>query len=134
MHNKTTFKTLKRTPGMEVLKHFLEMANEKGYSSFFYGEREETLDLLRTHLETNYPGHRIAGMYSPPFRKLTEEEDADVVKMINDTKPDVVWVSLGLPRQDVWSYEKKGELNARLVVGIGAAFLFKALGWGLIKK
>jgi len=102
----------------------MEVANEMRYSSFFYGDTPQTLDALRSSLEREYPCHRIAGTYSPPFRPLTAEEDADVVKMINDARPDVLWVGLGLPKQETWIAEHIDRLNVPVAMGVGAAFGF----------
>lgn len=115
-----------RTPGMEVLKDFLALANERGYRSFFYGDTEDTLQRLTVNLERDYPGHKVVGTYSPPFRALTPEEDEAIVQMINDARPDVVWVGLGLPKQDIWVHAHKARLNAAFAVGVGAAFGFMA--------
>lgn len=64
--------------------------------------KEETLEMLYQKLNQNYPGIQIAGMYSPPFRPLTEEEDKVVIERINETKPDFVWIGLGAPKQEKW--------------------------------
>ncbi len=117
-------RNVSRTPGAEIMQAFFELADKKGYSSFFYGDTDETLAALKENLEKKYPGHKVAGTYSPPFRPLTPEEDEAVVKMINDAKPDVLWVGLGLPKQDRWIYEHKDRLRIPVAAGVGAAFLF----------
>lgn len=120
-----------RIPGADLMRSLFERANDKGFSSFFYGDTDDTLAALREVLERDYPKHRIAGMLSPPFRELTPEEDEEIVDTINASEPDVVWVALGMPRQDIWAYEHKGRLNARVVIGVGAAFAFVA---GTVKR
>lgn len=115
-----------RTPGAEIALEFLQRANKKGLCSFFYGDSKTTLDALRARLENDYPGHRIAGMISPPFRSLTLEEEQGFIDEINASKPDVIWVGLGLPKQDQWIYRCKDRLNAPVAAGIGAAFGFLA--------
>ena len=120
-----------RTPGAEIMSAFFESANSKGFSSFFYGDTDDTLAKLQDNLEDKYPGHRIAGAISPPFRKLTPEEDDAVIKTINDANPDVVWVGLGMPKQDRWVYEHKERLQAPVATGVGAAFGFLA---GKVKR
>jgi N-acetylglucosaminyldiphosphoundecaprenol N-acetyl-beta-D-mannosaminyltransferase len=120
-----------RTPGAEVMQAFFELANDKGYSSFFYGDTDETLAALKKNLEMKYPGHKIVGTFSPPFRPLTPEEDEKVVKMINDAQPDVVWVGLGCPKQDLWIFEHKDRLKVPVAAGVGAAFLFHS---GRVKR
>lgn len=119
-------KGVARTPGHEIAKAFLALADAKGYSSYFYGDTDDTLAKLRANIERDYPGHRIAGTYSPPFRKLSEQEDNEIVDMINAANPDVVWVGLGCPKQDIWGYTHKARLKAKAVIGIGAAFGFFA--------
>jgi len=115
-----------RTPGQDIVRTFLRLAEEKGYSSYFYGDREEVLQKMRLKVEREYPRHRVAGTYSPPFRPLTEEEDREIVERINAARPDIVWVGLGMPKQDIWAYEHKGRLNAKAVIGVGAVFGFLA--------
>lgn len=115
-----------RTPGAEIFTGFLEMAHKKGFSSFFYGDTDQTLNALRERLETDYPGHKIAGMISPPYRPLTAEEEQQYIDQINEANPDVLWVGLGLPKQDEWIYRCKDRLQVPVAAGIGAAFGFLA--------
>lgn len=98
---------------------------KKGYRHYFYGSKEETLEKLYQKLNENYPGIQIAGMYSPPFRPLTEEEDKAVIERINETKPDFVWVGLGAPKQERWMAAHQGEING-LMIGVGAGFDYYA--------
>jgi len=118
------FSGIQRTPGAEILKAFFEKANHKGHSSFFYGDTEETLSALKEKVDKEYPGHKVVGTFSPPFRLLTQEENKQIVKMINDARPDVLWVALGTPKQDRWIFEHKKKLNVPVAVGVGAAFRF----------
>lgn len=113
-----------RVPGAELMQAFFERADERGYRSFFYGDSDETLQALRRRLERDYPGHTVAGVYSPPFRELTPEEDERHVRMINEARPDVLWVGLGMPKQDRWIYEHADRLQVPVAVGVGAAFRF----------
>ena len=76
------------------------MSEKEGYSHFFYGSTEATLGFLEKNIRRRYPKLKIAGVYSPPFRKMTKEEDEQIVNMINETKPDFVWVGLGAPKQE----------------------------------
>jgi len=121
---KKGFPDADRTPGADVMKAFFEKADQSGYRSFFYGDTDETLAQLKSRLEEKYPGHQVVGMYSPPFRQLSDEEDRQIVDMINDAKPDVLWVGLGMPKQDRWIYEHLDRLHMPLAIGVGAAFGF----------
>jgi len=96
----------------------------RGYSHFFYGGAPEVADRLAQRLADRFPGLKVAGTYSPPFRELTCEEDANVVEMINGCNPDIVWVGLGAPKQEIWAHEHRRRLMAPLILPVGAAFDF----------
>lgn len=118
-------KSMERTTGPSLMGEIFKITAEKGYRHFFYGSKQETLDLLKQKLNENYPGIQIAGMYSPPFRPLTDEEDESVIKMINDTKSDFVWVGLGAPKQENWMAAHQGMIDG-LMIGVGAGFDYYA--------
>ncbi len=114
----------KQVRGADLLWGFCDLASHKGYSNFFYGDTEEVLALSTRRLTERFPDLRIVGAYSPPFRELTPDEDAQIIHMINQAKPDVLWVGLGLPKQEKWIFAHRDQLNAPVVVAIGAAFKF----------
>ena len=66
------------------------------------------------------------GTFAPPFRTLTPAEDSEVVGAINRANPDIVWVGLSTPKQEIWMAEHRSRLNARVLLGVGAAFDFHA--------
>jgi len=112
-----------RTPGPTYMEEVLKISAEKGWRHYFYGSTEETLEKLHKVLLRDYPGVSIAGMYSPPFRPLTQEEDEAVIAQINAAQPDFVWVGLGAPKQENWMADHQGRIPG-LMVGVGAAFDF----------
>ena len=118
------FPLKQRVSGADFMWEFFKLAERKGYRSFFYGDTEDTLRILTTRLKEAFPGLQIAGMHSPPFRPLTPEEDAEEIRVINDSKADVVWVGLGLPKQERWMFEHRDKLDVPVTVGVGAAFKF----------
>jgi len=120
-----------RVPGAELMDAFFTRADKAGLASYFYGENEPTLAALRAALEKKYPGHRVAGTFSPPFRPLTDAEEAEHVQMINDSGADALWLGLGLPKQDLWIARNLHRLRVPLAVGVGAAFRFLA---GTVKR
>ena len=123
-------KQMKRTTGPSYMGEIFKASAEKGYRHFFYGSTEETLEKLHQALIEQYPGIQIAGMYSPPFRPLTEEEDKAIVERINEVAPDFLWVGLGAPKQERWMAEHQDTVKG-LMVGVGAGFDYYA---GNIKR
>lgn len=119
--NKRGFKNMKRTTGPSLMGEIFKISAEKGYRHFFYGSTDDTLTLLEKKLKDNYPDIQIVGMYSPPFRPLTEEEDRAVTEQINDSNADFVWIGLGAPKQENWMAEHQGKING-LMIGVGAGF------------
>lgn len=120
-----------RCGGPDVMGLILADGTKRGKRNFFYGSTEETLKLLKQSLEKRYPGISICGMYSPPFRQLTPEEEVEVVETINSTRPDYVWVGLGSPKQDIWMSGMRDRLDGTVMFGVGAAFNFLA---GTVKR
>lgn len=114
-----------RVPGPDLMPAILKLSEEKGYKHYFFGSTEKTLAELKKVMLNRYPKLQIAGMYSPPFRKVTEEEDAEIVRRINESGADFIWVALGAPKQEKWMYAHKNRVNG-LMIGVGAAFDFIA--------
>lgn len=119
-------RNVQRAPGAAIMREFFRRANQKQYRSYFYGDTDATLAALKTSLSRDYPGHQVVGAFSPPFRKLTPEEDQEIVDRINAARPDILWVGLGMPKQDIWIYERLHRLNVPVAIGVGAAFAFVA--------
>ena len=127
---KRGFADAQRVPGPDLMVKVFEASKEKGYRHFFYGSTDQTLRMLRENIEKKYPYVDVVGMYSPPFRLLTAEEDQQIITMINETHPDFVWVGLGAPKQEIWMAEHKNKIQA-IMIGVGAAFDFEA---GVVKR
>ena len=120
------FKHTGRVYGPDLMLAICERSLVRRYSHFFYGGAERVLEKLTANLQQRYPGLKIAGTYSPPFRPLSENENAKIVDMINEAKPDVVWVGLGAPKQERWMAAQLGKVRASVLIGVGAAFDFHA--------
>lgn len=116
---------MERITGPDYMARILEISAEKGYRHYFYGSTQKTLDKLRQRLVKDYPGIQIVGMFSPPFRPMTEEEDLAFVEKVNEGKPDFLWVALGAPKQEIWMAAHQGQIDA-LMVGVGAGFDYLA--------
>ncbi len=117
-----------RVYGPDLLLAVLGDAATSGLRHYFYGGADGVARKLVERLQRDFPTSRIVGAYSPPFRPHTAEEDAEVVTRINAARPDVVWVGLGMPKQERWIAEHRGRLEATALIGIGAAFDFHSGG------
>jgi N-acetylglucosaminyldiphosphoundecaprenol N-acetyl-beta-D-mannosaminyltransferase len=84
------------------------------------------LEALERNLKTRFPGLKVVERISPPFRALTGGEKDAMAARINQAAPDVVWVGLGTPKQDLWMGEFRGKLEAPVLIAVGAAFNFHA--------
>jgi len=125
------FPLRRKNTGPELMWEFSKTASEKGYKYFIYGDTENTLQLLAARLKEAFPGIRIVGLYSPPFRPLTAAEDESIVDAINQAGPDVLWVGLGVPKQEWWIHEHRDKLKVPVVVGAGASLKFLS---GTVKR
>lgn len=119
-----------RINGPDLMWRYCAFIADKDESIFLYGGTPETLTKLQSVLISSFPNLKIAGVYSPPFRQLTEKEDAEIVDLINHSGAGTVWVSLGCPKQEKWMAAHKGKINA-VMIGVGAAFDYHA---GTIKR
>jgi N-acetylglucosaminyldiphosphoundecaprenol N-acetyl-beta-D-mannosaminyltransferase len=111
-----------RMRGPDLTTSVCAVAAERGWSSFFYGGAPGTPELLSRKLRERFPGLRVAGCHSPPFRPLTPEEDERIVAKINGSGADLVWVGLSTPKQEKWMADHLGRLTAPVLLGVGAAF------------
>ncbi len=115
-----------RCYGPDSMLAIIDKAQANGSTHYFYGGAEGVPELLRDELLKRYPEMKVVGMYSPPFRALTPEEDEAIVQQINDTNADFVWIGLGSPKQDRWVADHRDRLNAAAVLAVGAAFDYNA--------
>lgn len=121
-----------RVYGPELMARFCARAAQDGTSIYLYGGRDEQrLGQLRRRLAERFPGLRIAGSYSPPFRVLQQQERSELASEIDASGAQVVWVGIGQPKQEMWMAQMRPLLQAPLLVGVGAAFDFHA---GLIAQ
>lgn len=126
---------VERVYGPDLMLAVLARAAERGWTSFFYGGADTVADALSAAMVERFPGLQVAGTYTPPFRPLTDDETEDVVRIIDAADPDFVWVGLSTPKQERWMAAVRSRLDARVLLGVGAAFDFhtgrvrQAPGW-----
>jgi N-acetylglucosaminyldiphosphoundecaprenol N-acetyl-beta-D-mannosaminyltransferase len=114
----------RRVYGPELMLTFCQETASTGCRHFLYGGDVGIPERLAEALETSSPGITIAGVYSPPFRPTTPEEDTAVINTINRAAADVLWVGLSTPKQETWMHQHRSELHVPVMVGVGAAFDF----------
>jgi N-acetylglucosaminyldiphosphoundecaprenol N-acetyl-beta-D-mannosaminyltransferase len=115
---------VERVYGPDLMLALCERSLLKGHKHFFYGGGEGVPELLTNNLRRRFPGLRVVGGYSPPFRPLSGAEDEQIVEAINEADPDIVWIGLSTPKQERWMAEHVGRLTAPVLIGVGAAFDF----------
>lgn len=118
------YKNISRVYGPDLMLSMCELSSQKRYKNFFYGATDEVLKKLEKKLKEKFPGLEVAGRYSPPFRKLSLEEDMEITEKINLARPDILWVGLGAPKQDFWMHAHRDKLEVSVMLGVGAAFDF----------
>jgi N-acetylglucosaminyldiphosphoundecaprenol N-acetyl-beta-D-mannosaminyltransferase len=121
-----------RVYGPDLMASYCERSVLNGTSQFLYGGHDpEALEQLARSLRARYPGLRIVGGHSPPHRELEPAEEGAIAEEINRSRPDVVWVGIGVPKQEKWMARMRDALEAPVLVGVGAAFDFHA---GLVRQ
>lgn len=122
---------IKRFHGPDFMLKACEYGQEHGWRHFFYGGKEGVADILVENLKKQYPNIQIAGTFCPPFRELSIEEEKDMIQYIKESKADMVWVGLGLLKQEKWIAKYQEQIDVPWAIGVGAAFDFYA---GTVKR
>jgi N-acetylglucosaminyldiphosphoundecaprenol N-acetyl-beta-D-mannosaminyltransferase len=115
-----------RVYGPDLMLALCDRSQTTGVRHFFYGGAPGVADLLARKLRERFPRLEVAGVHSPPFRGVDEEEDRVVLDAINASGADVVWVGLGTPKQDYWVARHRPLLTVPALIAVGAAFDFHA--------
>jgi N-acetylglucosaminyldiphosphoundecaprenol N-acetyl-beta-D-mannosaminyltransferase len=120
-----------RVYGPEFMPALCAASASMGYRHFLYGGKTGIAEKAAAELKKEIPDLQIVGTYSPPFRDLTAEEDESVVRQINESGADIVWVCLGCPKQEHWIAEHRDRLKVRVLLAVGMAFdtISKELRW-----
>jgi N-acetylglucosaminyldiphosphoundecaprenol N-acetyl-beta-D-mannosaminyltransferase len=119
-------RSVERVYGPDLMLALCGRSIGRAYRHFFYGASPEVLDALIARLTARYPGLAVAGVYSPPFRPLTPQEEVEIVQRITEARPDIVWVGLSTPKQERWMADHVHRLASPVLIGVGAAFDFHA--------
>ena len=114
-----------RVCGPDFMWDLCRLSGERGIAVCLVGSTEPVLEKLAARLQAAFPALRLAGAWSPPFRPLTTEEDAELVERINGSGAGVAFIGLGCPKQERWMASLRGRVHAAMI-GVGAAFEFHA--------
>lgn len=118
--------------GSDLFPLLCNMAAAKGYKMFFLGAAEGVAKRAAENLTMKYKGLQVVGTYSPPFGFENNKNEMDKIKnMIKASKPDILIVGLGCPKQEKYMYHHCKELGVPISFGLGASFDFEA---GNIKR
>ena len=109
-----------RVAGMDLLPDLIDFCGQNNKKIFLYGSTNDILEKIESKAKNSYPNIDILS-YSPPFRRLLQEEEDAIIKSINLFNPDFVFVALGCPKQEKWMAEHKDKINS-CMVGLGGAF------------
>ncbi len=108
--------------GTRVFYHLMAEANKHSGRVFFLGASEKVLELMKARARVDYPNIEV-DYYSPPFKpQFSDEENKTIIEKINVFRPDIVFVGMTAPKQEIWGYENKEYLNSRVICAIGAVF------------
>jgi len=114
-----------RVYGPELTFRLCAAAANAGVPIYLYGATDPVLELLEKNLTEKFPALQIVGKFSPPFRPLTPEEDAEVVERINASGAKIVFLGIGCPKQEIFAYEHRSSIKG-VQLCVGAAFDFHA--------
>jgi N-acetylglucosaminyldiphosphoundecaprenol N-acetyl-beta-D-mannosaminyltransferase len=116
------FKEMGRVYGPDFMSEMFRISTTRGYRHFLYGGREGIAPLLAERLKERFPGVQVVGSYTPPFRPLSSDEEQDLQALVREAKPDIFWVGLSTPKQELFMASHIEKLDVKLMVGVGAAF------------
>jgi N-acetylglucosaminyldiphosphoundecaprenol N-acetyl-beta-D-mannosaminyltransferase len=117
---------IRRLTGPTLMELTAAYGVEHGWRHFFCGGAQGVAELLSQRLTARFPGLQIAGVACPPFRELSSMEEHNLLDAINATNPDLLWVGLGVVKQELWIVRHLRELRAPWVIGVGGAFDYHA--------
>ena len=124
--NNLGYKEVDKVSGMDLMDAVFKISVQKGYSHYFYGCSQNTIDLLQIELKSKYPGLEIKGAVSPPFQPLEEFDIPGLAEVVNKLRPTFFWCGLGAPKQEGLMALLQPYLDATISIGVGLAFEYYA--------
>jgi N-acetylglucosaminyldiphosphoundecaprenol N-acetyl-beta-D-mannosaminyltransferase len=115
-----------RVTGSGMIPQLLARAEQKGWKVFFLGGTEQSVATAAEKTRAKHPKLKLVGVYSPPFKPLLEMDHADILRRLHETKPDIVLVAFGCPKQEKWINMNYRAAGVPFMVGVGATIDFLA--------
>ncbi len=117
---------LKKIAGADLFHYEMNRLNESQGSCFFLGSTAHTLQLIKEKAAIEFP-HVKVETYSPPFKnKFNDKDNASMLDAIRQFNPDVLFIGMTAPKQEVWAYQHLEQIQAKHICCIGAVFDFYA--------
>jgi N-acetylglucosaminyldiphosphoundecaprenol N-acetyl-beta-D-mannosaminyltransferase len=113
-----------RVYGPDFLIEFCRRTEHLGLRHFLFGSTDDVAAKLERALVRRFPGLVVCGRYAPPMRGIEAGPNADDLARIRAARPDIVWVGLGTPKQELWMRAHAPALPGVMLLGVGAAFDF----------
>jgi N-acetylglucosaminyldiphosphoundecaprenol N-acetyl-beta-D-mannosaminyltransferase len=118
------FDWMRRVTGPDLMLEVFRCKELSSYTHFLYGGKPGVAEELSESLSRQFPWARIVGTYTPPFRDLSDSEEEDLIAKVRELKPDVIWVGISTPKQEIFMRKYLPMLETTLMFGVGAAFDF----------
>jgi N-acetylglucosaminyldiphosphoundecaprenol N-acetyl-beta-D-mannosaminyltransferase len=115
---------MRRVFGPDLMLELCRQSISAGYTHFFYGGNRGVAQELASTLSRCIPGLKVVGAETPPFRPLNGVEKLALKRRLSQANPDIVWVGLSTPKQELFMAENLADFNCRIMIGVGAAFDF----------
>lgn len=113
-----------RVSGADLMPLVLAAGQKAGLRHYLFGSTNDVLDKLSETIESRWPEVDVCGRHSPPFGSVEDHDATGLIDMVRKTQPDIVWVGLGAPKQDLWARQYAARLSPAVVIAVGAAFDF----------
>lgn len=111
-----------RVAGVDLVSQAAALAAAKGYRAYFLGAGPGVAAAAAAELQRRHPGFQVAGIHVPPMGPPTPDDDAAMVEIVRAAEPEMLFVALGAPRQELWIHRHLAELNVPVCVGVGGSF------------
>jgi N-acetylglucosaminyldiphosphoundecaprenol N-acetyl-beta-D-mannosaminyltransferase len=116
------YRNMERVYGPDMMLEVCRRSVEKEYRHFIFGGDVGVAQDLATKLRSRFPGIKIVGVYTPPYRPLNQDEDAELIAQVGAVQPDLLWVGLSTPKQERFMDAYLDRLDVKIMLGVGAAF------------